>query len=246
MKTLAKQLTEFISNYVKTAGAKGVVVGMSGGKDSFVAAKLCTLALGNENVFGLIMPDGEMKDIEIAKSECEILKINYDVCNIEAVTSQVKNQTNQICKTDALNEVSKINIAPRVRMTLLYSVAANKNFLVVCTSNLSETMIGYSTKWGDGVGDFAPLADLTKTEVCELGLVLGLPKELVSKTPEDGLTGKSDEEKIGFSYEELDEFIREGKKSANFDKISKMHTVSKHKRQLVTKFETGKTNHFKK
>lgn len=244
MENLSKQIVVFIKNYVEGAHSKGVVIGMSGGKDSFVACKLCVLALGKENVFGVIMPNGKMTDLEIAKKECELLGIRYKVVNIENLYNETIKLTQNILETKTLSEVSTINIAPRLRMNILYSVAGTLGYLVANTSNLSETMIGYSTKWGDGVGDFAPLQDLTKTEVCELGLSLGLPENFVNKVPDDGLSGKTDEEKLGFSYAELDDFIRNGNKGTNFDKIQRMHTTSNHKRVLTTKFKTKRKNYF--
>ena len=246
MEKLKENIINFIKNYISSGGAKGVVLGMSGGKDSFVVAKLCALAIGPENVFGIIMPNGEMKDLEIAKKECEFLNIKYKVSNINEMYLLMENETKAILETSELSTVSTFNLPPRLRMTLLYSVAATLGYFVAGTSNLSETMIGYSTKWGDNVGDFSPIADLTKTEVCELGLALGLPEELVNKKPEDGLTGKTDEEKIGFSYAELDEFIRTGKISKNHEKIMKMHKVSEHKRALPQKYIAGKENYFNK
>lgn len=244
MKKIIEEIKSFIKDYVSKAHAKGVVVGMSGGKDSFVTAKLCAEALGNENVFGLIMPNGKMTDIEIAKEECEILNIKHEIINIENVCGEIIGNVKKIENVSSLTEVAEINLAPRIRMTYLYTLAGNKNYLVANTSNLSEIMIGYSTKWGDGVGDFAPLADFTKTEVCEIGLALGLPEKLVNKKPDDGLSGKTDEEKIGFTYGELDAFIRQGIVSENFDKINRMHKASQHKRQPIFKFDARRKNHF--
>lgn len=245
MEKYISKITSFIKEYVAGAGAKGAVVGMSGGKDSFVVAKLCSLALGAENVFGVILPNGEMKDLEIAEHECEILGIKSKVANIENIDREIKALTKEATDSSKLNEVSAINIAPRVRMTVLYAVAANLNYLVANTSNLSETMIGYSTKWGDNVGDFAPIADFTKTEVCEIGLSLGLPKEYVLKAPTDGLSGKEDEEKIGFSYSVLDEFIRTGKSTNSEETIKKMSRITAHKRALPPKCDSERKNFLK-
>lgn len=239
-----EKIIEYIKNYVKNAHSKGVVIGMSGGKDSFVTAKLCSLALGNQNVFGVIMPDGKMKDITVAEQECKLLNIRYTTLDIKGVTDQIKLNTKAALKTEELSEVTLVNIAPRVRMTTLYSIAGTLGYLVVNTSNLSESMIGYTTKYGDSVGDFAPLLTLTKTEVCNLGLELGLPEKFVLKKPDDGLSGKTDEEKIGFTYDELDEYIRTGNKGENFDKILKMHKNSAHKRGIINRFESGKQNYF--
>lgn len=233
MKEIKDRIVNFIKVYISASKSKGVVVGMSGGKDSFVTAKLCVEALGKDCVFGVIMPNSSMKDLEIAKAECEILNIKYSVLDINASVNQILNLTKKAANN--LSEVSAINTPPRIRMTLLYSIAASLEFLVVNTSNLSEIMIGYSTKWGDGVGDFAPIAELTKTEVCKLGEFLNLPLDLVYKTPDDGLSGVSDEEKLGFTYKELDDFIRSGKIAENYEKILKMYKNSNHKRKIVQK-----------
>lgn len=246
MKKLIQGITDFIKDAVKQADAKGVVIGMSGGKDSFVAAKLCTLALGNKNVIGLIMPNGNMQDLQVAQDECEYLKIKYEILNIENLVNEMIVLAKNGADTDVLNDVSVINIPPRLRTNLLYAAGGTLGYLVANTSNLSEKMIGYTTKWGDNVGDFSPLGSLTKTEVCEIGLALGLPEKWVNKIPDDGLLNKSDEDKIGFSYAELDEYIRSGKKQENFSKIEKMHLCSSHKRDGVKTFEPKLTNYFYK
>lgn len=237
-------ITKFIKDYVESAKASGVLVAMSGGKDSFIVAKLATMAVGSENVFGLIMPNGKMKDIDVAKEECEYLNIKYAVANIEKLYDNVILLTKKSLNMKKLSDVTTINTAPRLRMTMAYSAAASLNYLVANTSNLSETMIGYSTKWGDNVGDFAPIASLTKTEVCKLGLDLGLPENYIMKKPDDGLSGKTDEEKIGFSYDELDNFIRKGKKGDNFNRIERMHKISEHKRMLPKKYDSKLKNYF--
>ena len=244
MKNIKNEIVVFIKNYVENAGAKGVVLGMSGGKDSFVVAALASLAVGSDNVFGIIMPNGKQKDVDDAIFECEFLKIKYTISNIENLYNETIALTKDSLKTENLSKVTTLNIAPRLRMNLLYSVAGTLGYLVANTSNLSERMIGYSTKWGDAVGDFAPILSLTKTEVQELGIELGLPENLVHKSPADGLTGCSDEEILGFSYFELDEFIRRGKKSENFDKILKMYNSSKHKRNSIEFFDLKRKNFF--
>lgn len=244
MKNTINNITKFIADYVEGAHSKGVALGMSGGKDSLIVAKLCALALGKEKVFGLIMPNGPMADRQIAEEHCKLLGIDYNIVDISASYSDVVQKTADAVGEDSVTEVSLVNIAPRLRMTYLYSIAASRNYLVANTSNLSEIMIGYSTKWGDGVGDFAPIADLTKTEVCELGIALGLPQKYVLKKPDDGLSGKTDEEKLGFSYDELDLFIRKGEKSENFEKISRLYKINTHKRANLPKYKTGLKNYF--
>ena len=243
-KNLINNVVDWIKNYVRSAGVKGVVLGMSGGKDSLVVAKLCTLAVGEENVFGLILPNGKMADIDDAVETCKLLNIKYEILNIEKTYNSIIDQIGGITKE--VSSITAINTAPRVRMTYLYALAGSLNYLVANTSNLSEAMVGYTTKWGDNVGDFAPLKDFTKTEVCEIGLLLGLPKQLVEKIPSDGLSGSSDEDSLGFSYAELDEYIRTGKTGDNFEIISKKHKIAKHKIDPIAKFESGLKNHFTK
>lgn len=241
-----KKVEQWIKGYVASAYAKGVVLGMSGGKDSLIVAKLCINALGKENVVGVIMPNGEMIDYTDAKTTCELLDIKHFVVDINESYSNIINSTKNIVNNLGveLSSVSTINTAPRIRMTTLYSIAGSLNYLVANTSNLSEAMTGYTTKWGDNVGDFAPLANFTKTEVCEMGLLLGLPEYLVVKTPSDGLSGKSDEDKMGITYDELDTYIRTGKKGEKYDTIQNLHKKSEHKRVGAVKFDNNLKNWF--
>lgn len=241
-----RKVESWISNYVKSAYAKGVVIGMSGGKDSLIVAKLCINAIGKENVVGVIMPNGEMIDYTDAKTTCELLGIKHFVLDIENSYNEIIKNTQRVIDNLGvdLSSVTTINTAPRIRMTTLYAIAGSLNYLVANTSNLSETMTGYTTKWGDNVGDFAPLANFTKTEVCEMGLLLDLPKYLVVKTPSDGLSGKSDEDKMGITYDELDSYIRTGVKGERFDKILQLHQKSQHKRVGAIKFDNNLKNWF--
>lgn len=241
-----ENIKNYIKDYLKEAHAKGVVLGMSGGKDSLVTAKLCADAIGKENVIGIIMPNGEMKDCSVAKESCDIIGIRYYEVNIGNIYGNVIDSTTPILKKEGkpLSTVTTFNVPPRLRMVTLYSIAGSLGYLVANTSNLSEGMVGYTTKWGDNVGDFGPLANFTKEEVCEIGILLGLPDRLVNKIPDDGLSGQSDEEKLGFSYAELDNFIRHGKKGEKFDKISHMHKISQHKRIGVVKYENDLKNFF--
>ena len=241
-KEIIDELISWIRDYVNNAGAKGVTLGMSGGKDSMIVAKLCTLALGEENVFGVIMPNGEMIDKSDAVRTCELLNIPYTTINIKDMfDSAIKNTENAL--NMPLSSVTTINTAPRIRMMQLYAIAGTLNYLVANTSNLSEASVGYCTKWGDNVGDFAPLLNFTKTEVCEIGLMLGLPDELVNKIPSDGLTGKSDEIKLGFSYFELDNLIRNNVKGENYDKIVRLNKITKHKRDAIARFNNNIKNY---
>ncbi len=184
------------------------VIGISGGKDSSVAAALCVEALGRDRVIGVLMPCGEQADIDMAELLVNHLGIKHYVINVkDAIDGLIKNLPEDM----EISEQTRINIAPRVRMTTLYAVSQSNNGRVVNTCNLSEDWVGYSTRYGDAAGDFSPMSKLTVTEVKEIGRVLGLPDVLVDKVPIDGLCGKTDEENLGFTYAELDHYIREGK-----------------------------------
>lgn len=248
MKNEIAKIEKWIKDYVTNAHADGVVIGISGGKDSMIVAKLCANALGNQKVFGVIMPNGEMSDKSDAIQTCKILDIPYTIINIQnSYNSIISNISPALSQNNKqITSITTINTAPRVRMTTLYAIAGSLNYLVANTSNLSETMIGYSTKWGDNAGDFAPIASFTKTEVCKIGLELGLPDSLVNKVPSDGLSGKSDEEKLGFTYENLDNFIRTGETSnkEDYSKFMKKHSLALHKINGVSKYKNNLLNHF--
>lgn len=182
------------------------VIGISGGKDSTVAAGLCVEALGKDRVFGVLMPNGEQSDIEDAIQVCKFLDIPYTIVNIQDAYYDI------ISKIDIplISNQTKINLPPRLRMATLYAVSQSINGRVANTCNWSEEYIGYSTRWGDNVGDFSPLRRLLTDEVIDIGDALGLPYELVHKTPSDGLCGKTDEDNLGFTYEVLNKYIRTG------------------------------------
>ena len=183
------------------------VIGISGGKDSSIAAALCVEALGKDRVVGVLMPQGTQHDIDKAYMLVNHLGIRHYEVNIkDAVDGILKNIPADL----AISEQSKVNLPPRIRMSTLYAVSQSVNGRVVNTCNLSEDWVGYSTRYGDSVGDFSPLSLLTVTEVKEIGYLLDLPKELVDKVPIDGLCGKTDEENLGFTYAELDVYIRTG------------------------------------
>ena len=184
------------------------VIGISGGKDSTIAAALCVQALGKERVFGVLMPNGVQHDIEYAKELVKHLGISSCEINIENPYQQI---LSAVEKHVPVSAQTKMNLPPRLRMATLYAVSQSMNGRVINTSNLSEIWVGYSTRYGDSMGDFAPLAQLTVTELKQIGRALNLPDRLVNKTPEDGLSGKTDEDKLGFTYQALDAYIRTGK-----------------------------------
>jgi len=181
------------------------VVGISGGKDSSVVAALCAAALGSDRVIGVLMPCGEQHDIDMARLLVKHLGIRSLEINIKDTVAALHG-----AMPFTLSAQSTVNIPPRVRMTVLYAVAQSYNGRVANTCNLSEDYVGYSTRYGDSAGDFSPCSLLTVDEVKKLGRALGLPDVLVDKVPIDGLCGKTDEENLGFTYAELDRYIRTG------------------------------------
>ena len=212
------------------------VIGISGGKDSSVAAALCVEALGKDRVIGVLMPKGKQFDIDMAYLLCEHLGIKQIEINIEDTFNALMNE---ISSKIEVSEQTRINISPRIRMTTLYAVSQSFNGRVVNTCNLSEDWVGYSTRYGDAAGDFSPMCNLTVTEVKEIGRVLGLPDVLVDKVPIDGLCGKTDEENLGFAYAELDKYIRTGEieDKAKKEIIDKKHKANLFKLQLMPAFE---------
>ena len=210
------------------------VVGISGGKDSSVAAALCVEALGKDRVIGVLMPCGEQADIDCALALVDHLDIRRYVVNIKDAVDGVKNAI-----PFELSKQSTTNLPARIRMATLYAVSQSCNGRVANTCNLSEDWVGYSTRYGDAAGDFSPLSRLTVTEVKAIGRFLGLPSFLVDKVPIDGLSGKTDEENLGFTYAALDRYIREGviDDEEARAKIDRLHRLNLFKLQLMPVFE---------
>lgn len=207
-KKIKDQCVKWIRDFFEENG-KGcnAVLGISGGKDSSIAAALCVEALGKDRVIGVLMPQGEQHDIDKAFMLVNHLGIRHYVINIkDAVDGVMKNFPDSL----KVSDMTRINLSPRIRMSTLYAVSQSCNGRVCNTCNLSEDWVGYSTRYGDAAGDFSPMSNLTVTEVKEIGHLLGLPAELVEKVPIDGLCGKTDEENLGFTYAELDKYIRQG------------------------------------
>ena len=242
MEEIYNRLIRGIKYYCDTTNCNGFVLGISGGKDSTVVAKLLVDALGKDKVFGVLMPNGVQKDISDSYKVCHFLDIDYQEVDIHYMYRELLQAIHNDCtqldtaitmnhNTYSITEKAKTNILPRLRMTVLYAIAQSRGFRVCGTGNLSEHYIGWFTKWGDGACDFNPIAHLTCTKVIELGHYMGLPTELVNKTPSDGLTGKSDEENFGFTYKELDEYLKDssGVPTPNVDIFEKMHKNSQHK-----------------
>ena len=226
------RLVEMVRELAKRQGFSKVVVGISGGKDSTVAAAICARALGRENVIGIMMPDGVQSDIHDSQVLCDALGIPHFTINIGAMhEALLKEAEGQI----PFSRVSNINVGPRLRMTSLRYAAQALGARVVGTGNLSESTVGYCTKDGDTSCDFALLLKLTSLEVVEVGKTMEeIPYHLVVKTPTDGLSGMSDEEKMGITYKAIHQYIREGSSGdAETDaKILRMYNASAHKRSM--------------
>ncbi len=222
--------------FEKNGKGCNAVVGISGGKDSSVVAALCVEALGADRVIGVLMPNGVQHDIECAQRLVEHLKIKHYTVNIKATVDALKIS---LPSDLALSEQTVNNIPPRVRMTTLYAISQSVNGRVANTCNLSEDWVGYSTRYGDSVGDFSPLSRLTVQEVKAIGHHLGLPSDLVEKTPIDGLCGKTDEDNLGFTYAELDRYIRTGEIDDPVKKelIDRKHKANLFKLSLMPIFE---------
>ena len=211
------------------------IVGISGGKDSSIAAALCAEALGKDRVIGVLMPCGEQADIDCALQLVNHLGIKHYIVNVkDAVDGLIKNLPDI-----EITAQTKTNIPPRVRMTVLYAIGQSCNGRVVNTCNLSEDWVGYSTRYGDAAGDFSPMSHLTVTELTEIGHLLGIPYNLVEKTPIDGLCGKTDEENLGFTYAVLDKYIRTGICEDEDTKalIDRKHKMNLFKLQLMPSFK---------
>lgn len=237
VKKVIEQACEWIVDFFEKNG-KGcnAVLGISGGKDSSVAAALCVKALGKDRVIGVLMPNGEQSDIDCAHLLVEYLGIKSYTVNIKDGYDGI---VNAIPKELALTEQARVNLAPRLRMSTVYAVSQCCNGRVVNTCNLSEDWVGYSTRYGDSVGDFSPLSHLTVTEVKAIGRALGLPGKLVDKVPSDGLSGKTDEDNLGFTYDVLDKYIRTGVCEDEKTKalIDRKHELNLFKLQLMPSFE---------
>ena len=224
-------IRDFFENNGKGCNA---VVGISGGKDSSIVAALCVEALGRERVIGVLMPCGEQHDIDMAKLLVDTLGIKHYIINIkDAVDGLSKNIPFE------LSEQSRTNLPPRIRMSTLYAVSQSNNGRVANTCNLSEDWVGYSTRYGDSVGDFSPCSNLTVDEMKQIGRLIGLPDVLVDKVPIDGLCGKTDEDNLGFTYAELDRYIRTGEIEDQNKKarIDRMHKMNLFKLQLMPAFD---------
>jgi len=237
----AKKVTNDVVAWIRDwfeINGKGcnAIIGISGGKDSSVAAALCVEALGKDRVIGVLMPNGEQHDIDMSYLLVHHLGIEHYVVNIKDGYDGLLRSVEE-----AIGEASsdtKINLAPRIRMATLYAVCQSRNGRVVNTCNLSEDWVGYSTRYGDSVGDFSPLSMLCVREVKAIGRELGLPEALIEKVPIDGLCGQTDEDKLGFTYETLDRYIRDGiePEPATKARIDRLYALNRFKVRFMDVF----------
>ena len=234
---ITAEVIDWIQNWISSNGnaQTKVIVGVSGGKDSSVVSALMVKALGKDRVIGVMMPNGEQKDISDSQVLVKHLGIKNFTVNIAKAYGGVQESFKEAGITasdekvnDEFSPVFKTNTPARLRMVTLYGIAAQiGNCRVVNTCNLSEDLVGYSTFYGDAAGDFAPINKLTTEEVVAIGDYLGLPSSLTHKAPSDGMCGKTDEDNLGFTYHELNEMARKDIKGENAEKI-----IAKYKANL--------------
>ena len=235
-----EKILEWLEKYKRETGCEGVVLGISGGKDSTVVAMLAKKVWGDK-VVGVMMPNGEQADIADSMEIVEKLALRHYTVNINSAFNSLCAEIEKKTSLEIARQ-ARTNIPPRLRMTTLYAIAQTLGYRVIGTGNASEAFIGWTTKWGDSAYDLNPIASLTCTEVMELGASLakefGLDEKFAYKAPSDGLTGKTDEDNFGFSYAELDNYIINGELESDEAraKIDKMHAQSAHKRKMPERF----------
>lgn len=247
-----EMILEFMRHWFQnlSGNAQGVIVGMSGGKDSTIAAYLWAKAIGKDKVLGVMMPDCNVDQSSISQNHlasnaapgtpmadaltaCSFIGINSIVIPVGDIVN--KTTSALLIAKEEINPETVANITARARMMVLYGLAQELHYRVSCNSNASEIYLGYTTKYGDFAGDVAPLAHLTKTQVVQLGKCCELPNYLIEKAPEDGLSGKTDEDAFGFTYEDVDLILMSGDHPNKEikEKILNRHHITEHKRVSI-------------
>lgn len=248
LKQRMNEAIEWIREYVNNSGAKGVVVGNSGGKDSATVIAMSAKALGKEKVVAVSMPcNSIISDYDDAKLVADTFGVRFIKNDLTENYTKLEEQLNDSIKKlgiDELSKEAKVNIKPRLRMVTLYAIAQTLGYLVIGTGNLCEAMVGYTTKWGDSASDFNPIANFTVPEVLEIGKILGVPDKIINKPPNDGLGGQTDEEKLGVKYKQIAEMIETGETEEEAKKIIiKKFNSSKHKRAPIPTFSFKRKNY---
>lgn len=245
IKKEVEEITKWIKNYVEDSKADGVVIGNSGGKDCAVVIALAQKALGKENILTVAMPCNSIKediaDARLVADRFEVPLLEIDLSN---TYQTLENEIEKVIKPkeEWRAREAKINTKPRIRMTTLYYIAQNLNYLVIGTGNKCEAIVGYTTKWGDNAHDFNPIGEFTVEEVLEIGRYLNVPDKIINKAPNDGLGGLTDEEKLGVTYKQIEEYIETGKTEENALKIiQKKEEASLHKRKPIPIYKRIRT-----
>ena len=242
----AENAIKWIKDYVENTGAKGIIIGNSGGKDSATVLAMAVKAIGKENVLAVSMPcnsvNSDFEDASLVAKTFGVRFIKVDLTNTYAeFEKEISINLNQEMAKEA-----KINAKPRLRMTTLYGIAQTLNYLVIGTGNLCEAMVGYTTKWGDNSSDFNPIGNFTVEEVLEIGKILGVPEKILKKAPNDGLGGQTDEEKMGIKYSQISEMIETGKTEETArQEIIRRYKNSKHKREGIPTYTFERKNYLK-
>lgn len=240
----ADNAIDWIREYVEKTGAKGIVIGNSGGKDSATVLAMAVKAIGKEKVISIAMPcfskDSDLEDAKLVADKFDVELLKIDLSN---TYQQMENEINSQIK-QGLSKESIVNVKPRLRMTTLYAIAQTLGYLVIGTGNLCEAMVGYTTKWGDNSSDFNPIGNFTVEEVLAIGKYLGVPEKILQKSPSDGLGEQTDEEKMGIKYSEITEMIETGNTNENAkNEIIKRYKSSKHKRMTVPIYRFERKNY---
>lgn len=252
VKTEVENIVAGLKDYVSYTSKPKCIIGISGGKDSSVVAALAVKAFGKENVVGVMMPNGTQADIEDSKRLINHLGIKSYLVNIGPIVDALEGQISNATETEP-NYVAKTNDPAGIRLQVLFGISRRESGLVLNTCNRSEDILGYSTFFGDSGGGYGPICKYTVSEVIEIGDYLGLPFDLVHKTPADGMCGSSDEENISrmlnidnFTYARLDKLIRHGKSDFTEKEeatIIKHYLQNKFKMEII-RMPSGKTNLF--
>ncbi len=238
---------DWIKERVESVKAEGVVIGNSGGKDSATVLAMAVKALGKDKVLAVSMPChsniNDFEDAELVANTFGVKTIKIELTNSY---NEFEKEINEKLVKNNMSELideSKVNIKPRFRMTTLYSIAQTLGYMVIGTGNLCEIMVGYTTKWGDSGSDFNPIGNFTVNEVLEIGRMLGVPEKILRKAPSDGLGNLTDEQKMGITYNQIEEMIETGytEKVAK-DEIIRRYNNSKHKREVVPVYKFNRKN----